>query len=155
MNRSEMTLLILREIAITADSSRRRLRETLPQGLGEAQFDVLNHLTFTTNRNETPSDLARSFHVTRPAMTQTLNRLRAAGLVELVPALQDRRVRHVRLTAKGRARHGEVVGMLEAGMQTVSRRFSNADLERLLQQARRFRLEMEQTVELDTTEHSS
>ena len=32
-------------------------------------------------------------------MTQTLNRLRTAGLVELVPAPQDGRVRHVRLTA--------------------------------------------------------
>ena len=155
MNRSEMTLLILREIAITADSSRRRLRETLPQGLGEAQFDVLSHLTFTTNRNETPSDLARSFHVTRPAMTQTLNRLRTAGLIELVPARQDGRVRYVRLTAAGRARHGEVVGVLEADIRAVSRRFSNADLEGLLQQARRFRLEMEQTAELDTKEHSS
>ena len=45
--------------------------------------------------------------------------------------------------------------MLEADIQAVSRRFSNADLEGLLQQARRFRLEMEQTAELDTKEHSS
>ena len=143
MNPSEGTFLLLREMAIAADLARRSLRRVLPPGLGEAQFEVLSHLVFTANRNETPSDLARVFEVSRPAMTQTLARLRASELVELTPAPADGRQRFVRLTAAGRARHTEVLAALEGGAHALGARFGASELESLPAQVRRFRLEAE------------
>ncbi len=143
MSRSGNTFLLLREMAIVSDLARRSLRRVLPEGLGEAQFEVLNHLVFTGNREETPSDLARLFEITRPAMTQTLGRMRAAGLVELVPAPADGRLRHVRLTATGRARHAEVLAALEQDAERLGARLGAGELEALLGQVRRFRLEAE------------
>lgn len=143
VNRSENTFLLLREMAIVSDLARRSLRRVLPEGLGEAQFEVLNHLVFTSNRDETPSDLARLFEITRPAMTQTLGRMRAGGLVELVPAAGDGRLRHVRLTAAGRARHAGVLAELEQDAARLGARLGARELETLLGQVRRFRLEAE------------
>lgn len=143
MNRAENTFLLLREMVIVSDLARRSLRRVLPEGLGEAQFEVLSHLVFTGNRDETPSDLARLFGITRPAMTQTLGRMRAAGLVELVPAPADGRVRHVRLTAAGRSRHAGVLAALERDAARLGARLGADELEALLGQTRRFRLEAE------------
>lgn len=143
MNRSGNTFLLLRELAIVSDLARRSLRRVLPAGLGEAQFELLSHLVFTANRDETPSDLARLFGISRPAMTQTLGRMRSAGLVELVPAPADGRLRRVRLTAAGRARHGQVLAALEQDAHRLGERFEAGELEALLGQVRRFRLEAE------------
>ena len=140
MSRAENLMLLFREFAIVDDLARRRLRRILPPDLTEAQYGVLNHLRFTGNRDETPGDLARLFDVTRPAMTQLLGRMRTAGLVDLVPAAHDGRVRHVRLTARGRERQAAVVEDLSADLERLGRRFSATDLESLLQEARRFRL---------------
>jgi DNA-binding MarR family transcriptional regulator len=135
---------LFREFAIVDDVARRRLRTALPDGLTEAQYEVLSHLRHTDNRDETPGDLARLFDVTRPSMTQLLGRMSAAGLVELVPAPHDGRVRRVRLTEAGRRAQGAVVGALEDDLARLGRRFRASDLEELLDRARRFRLEVEQ-----------
>ena len=140
MSRTDTMMLLFREIAIVDDLARRRLREVLPAELTEAQYGVLNHLRFTGNRDETPGDLARLFDVTRPAMTQLLGRMRAAGLVELRPAAHDGRVRHVLLTALGRRRQAEVVDALAVDLGRLGHRFPAAELEDLLGQLRRFRL---------------
>lgn len=146
MTRSESTFLLLREMAIVSDLARRRLRQALPEGLGEAQFDLLNHLVFTDNRDETPSDLARLFGISRPAMTQTLGRMRSAGLVELVAAPADGRLRHVRLTEIGRDRHRAVLASLEEDASRLGARLAREELETLLGQTRRFRLEAERAL---------
>ncbi|MEE4301687.1 MAG: MarR family transcriptional regulator [Pseudomonadales bacterium] len=155
MNRSENTFLLLREMIIVSDLARRSLRRVLPENLGEAQFEVLSHLVFTGNRDETPSDLARLFEVSRPAMTQTLGRMRAAGLVELAPAPADGRVRHVRLTAAGRTRHAAVLTSLAQDATRLGARLGAAELEALLGQVRRFRLEAETVLSLDPEETRS
>ena len=146
MDRSDLLLQLFREFAIVDDAARRRLRAALPPALTEAQYGVLNHLHFTSNRDETPGDLARLFDVSPPAMTQLLGRLRGAGLVELLPAPGDGRQRRVRLTAAGRACHEQVAGALGAEFEQLGERLRAQELEALLRQARRFRLALEQSL---------
>ena len=74
-NNKDMNLLILlSEIATIEQLARNKLDNALPKDLNISSFSVLNH--FSGSRAEkTPLQLARSFHVTKGAMTNTLNKL--------------------------------------------------------------------------------
>lgn len=67
-------------------------------------FDVLGMLRTSGSPYEmTPAALMRAVMLTSGAMTACLNRMEQAGLVVRRIDTGDRRVRHVRLTAKGLA----------------------------------------------------
>lgn len=131
--------LLLREVRIIDDAARTRLLEVLPAGLSEQQFALLDHLVNTSNRNETPSDLARVFRVSRPAMTQLLGRMRRAGLVALRSVANDGRMRVVTITNAGRARRDEVFASLAADLGAISRSLHGLDLTALTGDLRRVR----------------
>lgn len=143
MRRDEILQLLFREIRIIDDAARVSLLDALPKGLSEAQFGVLSHLQFTTNRDETPGDLARVFHVSRPAMTQLLGRLVRQQLVALRPSDSDGRVRHVTLTDAGRAAHGAVFETLGADLEAIAGTLRKRDLEALLGDLKQFRTAVE------------
>ena len=75
-----------------------------PFGLNYTDLDVLGTLRRTGRPFElTPADLIRSAMITSGAMTICLNRLEDAGMIARRVSTEDRRVRIVRLTAKGKA----------------------------------------------------
>ena len=67
-----------------------------------SQFSVLNHLA-RVQEERTPAQLARAFHVTRGAMTNTLSKLEWAGHVHIRPDWDDARQKFVALSPAGRA----------------------------------------------------
>lgn len=89
------------EVAIIEQLARNRLERILPDGLLAPHFAVLNHLV-RLGDGRTPTDLARAFQLAKGAMTNTLQRLEARGLVELSPDPRDGRAKRVRLTEAGR-----------------------------------------------------
>ncbi|MFP4304025.1 MarR family winged helix-turn-helix transcriptional regulator [Rhodosalinus sp.] len=86
---------------LTADQLvRNRLSRVLPGGMEISHFSVLNHLArFGVERS--PAQLARSFHVTRGAMTNTLHRLEAQGHVHIRPDWEDARRKMVAISPAG------------------------------------------------------
>ncbi len=88
---------------LTADQLiRSRLSRALPKGMELSHFIVLNYLA--QHREErTPADLARIFHVTRGAMTNTLARLEWAGHVHIRPDWDDARRKRVSISGAGSA----------------------------------------------------
>ncbi len=92
---------LFNEIGIIEQLSRRRLENVLPDGLKISHFGVLNHFA-RLGGERAPVELARAFQVTKAAMTNTLGRLEARGLVEIRPDPDDGRAKRVTLTAKGR-----------------------------------------------------
>jgi len=86
---------------LTADQMlRSRLGKALPKGMELSHFSVLNHLS--RNRQErTPAQLARVFHVTRGAMTNTLSKLEWAGYVHIRPDWDDARSKRVTISPAG------------------------------------------------------
>jgi DNA-binding MarR family transcriptional regulator len=97
-----LAISLLSEL-ITADQlARARLSKALPKGMELSHFSVLNHLANTASER-TPAQLARTFHVTKGAMTNTLNKLEAAGHIHIRPDWDDARRKLVAVSPSGRA----------------------------------------------------
>ena len=88
------------EIALIQILSTTALQRQLPPSLSLAGFGVLNHLARMPG-DWGPSRLAAAFRVTKGAMTNTLQRLEAAGHVALEPDPNDARAHFVRITPAG------------------------------------------------------
>ncbi|MRH19845.1 MarR family winged helix-turn-helix transcriptional regulator [Rhodovulum strictum] len=82
--------------------ARNRISRALPKGMELSHFSVLNHLAHL-NVERSPAQLAAAFHVTRGAMTNTLNRLDWAGHVHIRPDWDDARRKMVSISPSGRA----------------------------------------------------
>ncbi len=89
------------EVGIIEQLSRSRFEQLLPDGLKISQFSVLNHFV-RLGVEQNPVNLARAFQVTKGAMTNTVGRLEARGLVEVTPDPKDGRGKLVRITDEGR-----------------------------------------------------
>lgn len=88
---------------LTADQlARSRIAKLLPRGMELSQFSVLNHLS-RVNDERSPAQLARAFHVTRGAMTNTLTKLEWAGHIHIRPDWDDARRKFVAISPSGRA----------------------------------------------------
>ena len=100
------------ELLMTDQLARNRLSKVLPKGMELSHFGVLNLLARVQDER-TPAQLARSFHVTRGAMTNTLAKLEWAGYVHIRPDWDDARRKFVAISPAGlRARDSALQALL-------------------------------------------
>ncbi|MCO8143710.1 MarR family winged helix-turn-helix transcriptional regulator [Rhodovulum tesquicola] len=97
-----LAVTIFSEIFMADQLARNRIARALPKGMELSHFSVLNHLA-RINEERSPAQLAATFHVTRGAMTNTLNRLDWAGHVHIRPDWDDARRKMVSISPSGRA----------------------------------------------------
>ena len=97
-----LSVALFGEIFMADQLARNRLTKALPKGMEISHFTVLNHLAHT-NVEKSPGQLARTFHVTRGAMTNTLSKLERAGHVHIRPDWDDARRKFVAISPAGRA----------------------------------------------------
>ena len=76
--RDPVVIALFSEIVMVETLAHGRLARVLPKGMQLSHFMVLNHFA-RLGGEKTPAQLARVFHVTKGAMTNTLGRLDAAG----------------------------------------------------------------------------
>ncbi len=101
--RNEDTAVALFGELFMADQlARNRISKALPKGMQLSHFSVLNHLA-RIGDERTPAQLARAFHVTRGAMTNTLARLEWAGHIHIRPDWNDARQKFVAISPAGRS----------------------------------------------------
>ncbi|WP_225027932.1 MarR family winged helix-turn-helix transcriptional regulator [Xinfangfangia pollutisoli] len=98
----ELAVALFGELFMADQLARNRISKVLPKGMELSQFSVLNHLARVAEER-TPAQLARAFHVTRGAMTNTLARLEWAGHVHIRPDWDDARQKFVAISPAGRA----------------------------------------------------
>ena len=107
-----LAIALFSEVLMADQLARTQLSKALPKGMELSHFSVLNHLAHA-NEEKSPAQLARVFHVTKGAMTNTLSKLEWAGHVHIRPDWDDARRKMVTISPAGnRAR--------DAALQAIS-----------------------------------
>src|SRR6056297_3025704 len=127
---NSLAVALFSEILTNDQLIRSRLSRVLPKGMEISHFAVLNHLA-RTGEERSPAQLAKSFHVTRGAMTNTLSKLEWAGYVHIRPDWEDARRRHI-------GHHADGVGA-DCRSRRGSRAREPAGTSRIARQARGLR----------------
>lgn len=97
---NNLAVSLFSEILIVDQLARMNVAKALPKGMELSQFSVLNHLAHVGGE-KTPAQLARTFHLTRGAMTNTLGKLEWAGWVHIRPDWEDARRKLVSISPTG------------------------------------------------------
>ena len=97
---SNLAISLFSEILTVDQLFRDRMAKILPKGMELSHFAVLHQLA-NINAERTPAQLAKSFHVTRGAMTNTLAKLELAGYIHIRPDWEDARRKLVALSHAG------------------------------------------------------
>lgn len=127
------------EVGIIEQLARNSFERVLPDGLTLSQFSVLSHFVRLGVEEKNPVELARAFQVTKGAMTNTVKRLSAKGLVEVTPDPRDGRGKRVRITARGRRVREECLAAAAPLLWELEREFGKQEFEAALPFLRRLR----------------
>lgn len=122
---------VILEATIIAQLATTLMERRLPPGLSMAGFGVLNHFD-RRPEPQTPSSLARAFQITKGAMTNTLQRLEAAGLVTVTADAEDGRVKRVATTEAGRTMRETSLARLQPKVRELAEALTEAELAALL-----------------------
>jgi DNA-binding MarR family transcriptional regulator len=135
---------VFTEIGIIDQLVANRFERCLPDGMSQAQFNVL---TWFRHRGgvSSPAELARLFQVTKGAMTNTLQRLEAQGLVAIAPDQDDGRRKHVTITHDGHIAHDTALVALRPITESLRSAFTEAEFREVLPFLRALRTWLDET----------
>lgn len=126
MSETDRLAIALFSEMLTADQlARARLSKALPKGMELSHFVLLNYLA-QHGEERTPAELARVFHLSRGAMTNTLNRLEWAGYVHIRPDWEDARRKRVTISPAGRSAREAALAAVQPIMEDVAREIGDA-----------------------------
>lgn len=108
------------EILSVEQLARARLAKALPKGMEISHFSVLNHLA-RIGEERTPAQLARTLHVTKGAMTNTLGKLEWAGHVHIRPDWEDARRKLVAISPAGRNARDAAIAAIAPVLEEVGK----------------------------------
>jgi DNA-binding MarR family transcriptional regulator len=98
----DIAVTLFGELFVADQLARNLVTKALPRGMELSHFSVLNHLA-RLGDERTPAQLAKAFHVTRGAMTNTLAKLEIAGHIHIRPDWDDARQKFVAISPSGRS----------------------------------------------------
>ena len=99
-NENSLAVPLFGEILVLDQLVRNRLAKVLPKGMELSHFSVLNQLSHT-KVERSPAQIAKSFRLTRGAITNTLNKLELSGYVHVRPDWEDARRKMVSISPAG------------------------------------------------------
>jgi len=99
-NENSLAVSLFGEILALDQLVRARLAKVLPKGMELSHFSVLNQLSHT-KIERTPAQIAKSFRVTRGAITNTLNKLELSGYIHIRPDWDDARRKMISISPAG------------------------------------------------------
>ncbi len=106
------------EILVSDQLARSQIAKVLPKGMEISHFTVLNHLA-SNNIERTPAQLAKTFHVTKGAMTNTLSKLEWAGHIHIRPDWDDARRKLITISPAGRKARDAALAAIAPMMRDV------------------------------------
>lgn len=138
----DIAVALFGELFMADQLARNRISKVLPKGMELSHFSVLNHLA-RINDERTPAQLAKSFHVTRGAMTNTLTKLEWAGHVHIRPDWEDARQKFVAISPSGRAARDGAVASVVPLIAEVVQSIGQEKVRALLSVLRELRVSLE------------
>ena len=89
-----------------------KLSKSLPVGMEFSHFTILNYIS-TMETEKTPAQLARSFNLTKGAITNTLNKLSKMGYIHVRPDWDDGRSKLISVSQAGKRARDSAVDSIE------------------------------------------
>jgi DNA-binding MarR family transcriptional regulator len=139
---NSLAITLFSEVLTADQLARNRLSKVLPKGMELSHFSVLNHLAHTTEE-KTPAQLAKSFHVTRGAMSNTLSKLEAAGYIHIRPDWDDARRKQIAISNAGRQARDAAVSSIAPMLEAVVKDLGDAKVRAALPILRELRVRLE------------
>jgi len=137
-----LAVSLFSEILAADQLLRNRLTRVLPKGMEISHFSVLSHLAFVGDERA-PAQLAHTFHVTRGAMTNTLNKLEWAGFIHIRPDWDDARRKKVAISPAGRRARDEAISAIAPMINKVVNELGNDNVRAILPVLRDLRTKLE------------
>lgn len=134
-----LSFQVLNEIGIISQLSSNLATRLLAPELNLSQFTLLNHFA-RLGGERSLVQLAGAMQVTKAAMTNTVARLHAKGLLEVQPDPMDGRGKRVSLTPAGLAARQQAVRRLGQAMSGLGSAVSDPELGAALQALRQLRV---------------
>lgn len=138
----DIATALFTELFMADQLARNRISRMLPTGMQLSHFSVLNHLARISDER-TPAQLARAFHVTRGAMTNTLTKLEWAGHVHIRPDWDDARQKFVAISPSGRAARDAAVQSVAPLIADVVEKLGSERVRAVLPVLRALRIRLE------------
>ncbi|SEK73658.1 MarR family winged helix-turn-helix transcriptional regulator [Roseovarius nanhaiticus] len=137
-----LAVALFSEILTNDQLIRNQLSRVLPKGMEVSHFSVLNHLA-RAGVERSPAELAKNFHVTRGAMTNTLHKLEWAGYVHIRPDWDDARRKLVSISPVGRTARDAAVASITPLISEVVTELGEAPVRAALPVLRSLRARLE------------
>lgn len=131
LSNDPLAISLFSEIGVIDQLARIRLSRALPKGMALSHFAVLNHFAHMGGE-KTPAQLARIQHVTKGAMTNTVNRLSEAGFIHIRPDWDDARKKWVSISPAGQAARDEAVRAIEPVFADIVELLSSEKIRHIL-----------------------
>ena len=98
----QLAASLFSELLAVEQLARVNVARVLPKGMELSHFLVLNHLA-QSGTERSPAQMAKTFHLTRGAMTNTLSKLEWNGWVHIRPDWEDARRKMVSISPAGQS----------------------------------------------------
>ncbi|KPQ06891.1 MAG: transcriptional regulator [Rhodobacteraceae bacterium HLUCCA12] len=138
----DLSVALFAELFMAEQLARARLSKVLPRGMELSHFSVLNHLA-RLQEERTPAQLAKAFHVTRGAMSNTLSKLEWAGHVHIRPDWDDARRKFVAISPAGRSARDAALQSIAPVIADLVKTLGMARVRAVLPVLRELRSELE------------
>lgn len=137
-----LAVTLFSEILTNEQLIRNKLSRILPKGMEISHFSVLNHLA-RIGGERSPAQLAKAFHVTRGAMTNTLHKLEWAGYVHIRPDWDDARRKMVTISPAGRQARDAAISAITPLISELVEELGEDKVRATLPVLRELRIKME------------
>ena len=141
--RSDLANVLFSELLMADQLARNRLSKVLPRGMELSHFAVLNLLA-RLQVERSPAELARAFHVTRGAMTNTLAKLEWAGYVHVRPDWDDARRKMVAISPAGKSARDAALAAISPLIDEIVQTLGEERVRQTVPVLRELRLRLEQ-----------
>ena len=141
-NDNSLAVPLFGEILALDQLVRNRLAKVLPKGMELSHFSVLNQLSHT-KIERTPAQIAKSFRVTRGAITNTLNKLELSGYIHVRPDWEDARRKRISISPAGMVARNNALAAVTPIIEDLARDMGEGRLKAIVPILRELRQKLE------------